>query len=193
MPIICFGPSLRLKCKNSNVITLSICFVRLQKVALPDQLLLKLYYNIKSHSNDLRLRKRNALNKLSRNDTDVLKTLEASGQPQSAYDILKLLKAGDLGRINAPVQIYRSLEKLINQKLVHRIASMNAYIVCSHPHHDFEPGFFRCRSCGSVTEFNLSQAVDTLRCSSGAPHIEAMNVEIEGTCHACHSIRELSL
>lgn len=134
-----------------------------------------------------------SVQKLSPNDTDVLKTLETSRQPQSAYDILKLLKAGDLGRIKAPVQVYRSLEKLISQKLVHRIASMNAYIVCDHPHHDCEPGFFRCRTCGSVTEFNLSQAMDPLRCLSGAPRVESINVEIEGTCQACLSVREFSV
>ena len=132
------------------------------------------------------------MDKLSRNDTEVLKTLETSRQPQSAYDILKLLKTNDLGRIKAPVQVYRSLEKLIDQKLVHRIASLNAYIACDHPHHDFEPGFFRCRTCGSVSEFNLSQAMDPLRCLSGAPRVESISVEIEGTCQACLSLREYS-
>ena len=130
------------------------------------------------------------MSKLGQNDADVLKALKSSRQPQSAYDILKALKAVDFGRIKAPVQVYRSLEKLISQKLVHRIASQNAYIVCDHPHHDFEPGFFRCRTCGSVTEFNLSQAMDPLRCSSGAPRIDTISVEIEGTCQACLSVRE---
>ena len=132
------------------------------------------------------------MSKLSQNDTEVLQTLETSRRPQSAYDILKLLKTSDLGRIKAPVQVYRSLEKLISQRLVHRIASLNAYIVCDHPHHDFEPGFFKCRSCGSVSEFNLSQAMDPLRCSSGAPRIESISVEIEGTCQACISAKEFT-
>ena len=130
------------------------------------------------------------MSKLGQNDADVLKALKSSRQPQSAYDILKALKAVDFGRIKAPVQVYRSLEKLISQKLVHRISSQNAYIVCDHPHHDFEPGFFRCRTCGSVTEFNLSQAMDPLRCLSGAPRIDTISVEIEGTCQACLSVRE---
>ena len=129
---------------------------------------------------------------LGQNEVDVLNALKSSRQPQSAYDILKALKAVDFGRIKAPIQVYRSLEKLISQKLVHRIASQNAYIVCDHPHHDFEPGFFRCRTCGSVMEFNLSQAMDPLRCLSGAPRVESISVEIEGTCQACVSMREQS-
>lgn len=133
------------------------------------------------------------MSKLSQNDSDVLKTLETSRQPQSAYDILHALKSVDFGRIKAPVQIYRSLEKLINQKLVHRIASQNAYIVCDHPHHDFEPGFLKCIACGSVTEFNLSEVMDTLRNSGRAPHIATINVEIDGTCAACFSGQEASL
>ncbi len=132
------------------------------------------------------------MSKLSENDAEVLKTLETSRKPQSAYEILNVLKAGDLGSIKAPVQVYRSLEKLINQKLVHRIASMNAYIACDHPHHDFEPGFFRCLSCSSVTEFNLSHVVDPLRSLSGAARVDSIAVNIEGTCQACYAPSDLS-
>ncbi len=132
------------------------------------------------------------MSKLSENDAEVLKTLETSRKPQSAYEILNVLKAGDLGSIKAPVQVYRSLEKLINQKLVHRIASMNAYIACDHPHHDFEPGFFRCLNCSSVTEFNLSHLIDPLRSLSGAARVDSIAVNIEGTCQACYALSELS-
>ena len=130
------------------------------------------------------------MSELGQNELDVLNTLKASLRPQSAYDILHQLKSVDFGRIKAPTQVYRSLEKLLNQGLVHRIASQNAYIVCDHPHHDFEPGFFSCRTCGSVTEFNLSEALGPIRCSIGAPCIETINVEIEGICQACVSATE---
>lgn len=132
-----------------------------------------------------------AANKLNQND-DVLKALSASPQPLSAYGILKALQLDGQGRIKAPVQVYRSVEKLISRKLVHRIESLNAYIVCDHPYHESDPGFFRCRHCGSVTEFNLSQVIDPHRCVSGKFHIETMSVEIEGTCQACQAAREFT-
>ena len=127
---------------------------------------------------------------LGQNELDVLTTLKGNRRPQSAYDILHQLKSVDAGRIKAPTQVYRSLEKLVNQRLVHRIASQNAYIICDHPHHDFEPGFFSCRTCGSVTEFNLSEALGPIRCSSGAPRIDTINVEIEGICQTCVTASE---
>jgi len=133
-----------------------------------------------------------AANSLKPNDTEVLKTLKSSREALSAYDVLKALQSNGTARIKAPVQVYRSLEKLIKRKLVHRIASLNAFIACEHPDHEFDPGFFRCKRCGSVTEFNLSQAVGPLRHLGGGFHVEVINVEIEGTCQACQATYEVA-
>ena len=48
-----------------------------------------------------------------------------------AYEILERL-AEDEGRRPAPVTVYRALDFLIDQGLVHRVASLNAYVACPH-------------------------------------------------------------
>ena len=60
----------------------------------------------------------------------VLSVLERTRKPVSAYGILNALQGSP---IRAAAQVYRSLDKLIRQKRVHRIASLNAYVMCEHP------------------------------------------------------------
>src|SRR5256885_4073285 len=55
----------------------------------------------------------------------------------------------------SPTQVYRALDKLAEQGVVHRLESLNAYVCCSHPDegsHDFS-AFAICDSCGQVDEF----------------------------------------
>ena len=52
------------------------------------------------------------------NETSVLSVLRQSTKPQSAYDILDRLHGT---KIRAAVQVYRALEKLTGQGVVHRL------------------------------------------------------------------------
>ena len=125
---------------------------------------------------------------LTPNDTAVLGILEKTHQPLSAYDILKQLQGHSA--VKAPVQVYRALEKLISQKRVHKLPSLNAYIACDHPHHDNDPAFFHCKSCGTVTEFDFTPA--PLRAFPGDFKIDSFSLEIEGTCQPCQSEKLVS-
>ena len=80
----------------------------------------------------------------------VLETVWESHRPIGAYDILAKLNQ-DGGR-TAPIIIYRALEFLMDNGLVHRLASLNAFIGCSHPEHDHAAGFLICKECGSTVE-----------------------------------------
>ncbi|GAF76572.1 unnamed protein product, partial [marine sediment metagenome] len=66
--------------------------------------------------------------KLTRNQDVVIKALAAIGQPLSAYRILDLDCVRDAG-LKAPLTIYRALDKLVALGLVHRIESLNAFVV----------------------------------------------------------------
>jgi len=68
-----------------------------------------------------------AIQKLTRNQTLVQSTLLESESPMSAYQILDSLKAHGL---NAPLQVYRALDKLVHLGLVHRLESINAFVAC---------------------------------------------------------------
>ena len=62
----------------------------------------------------------------------VLEALLASHQPLGAYELIDRLAVR--GARPAPITIYRALDFLREQGLVHRIESRNAFIACVHNH-----------------------------------------------------------
>src|SRR5436309_16107999 len=80
-----------------------------------------------------------------------LDVLEAAGKPLGAYDMMELL--GKDGRRPAPISVYRALDFLVEHGYVHRLASRNAFLACSHRHHHHDPvAFLICDHCGRVHE-----------------------------------------
>ena len=72
------------------------------------------------------------------------------------------------------------------------VLTVNAFIACTHPEHDFLPGFYVCKHCGSVTECNLSQTVEPLfRGLDSGFRVDAINIEIQGLCQACQTNGEM--
>src|SRR5215212_11002004 len=57
----------------------------------------------------------------------VLEALYATHRPLGAYDIAAALSVGEARPRLAPISIYRALDFLIEQGLVHRLASRNAF------------------------------------------------------------------
>src|ERR1700748_1079930 len=94
----------------------------------------------------------------------VLALVWQSHAPVGAYDLLARLNKGG-GRV-APIAVYRALDFLMAQGLVHRIASLNAYIGCAHvdpkraglkqKSHDHAAQFLICKDCGSAAELESS-------------------------------------
>lgn len=118
----------------------------------------------------------------------VLEALYATYRPLGAYDIANALPAGDGHRRLAPISIYRALDFLIEQGLVHRLASRNAFIACPHGHepHDLV-AFLICERCNGVDELSsagLTDAVSHALAGEGfEPHLQVL--EISGTCAHC--------
>ncbi|MEI2734956.1 MAG: transcriptional repressor [Rhodoblastus sp.] len=82
----------------------------------------------------------------------VLDILESARRPIGAYEMIDIL-AASAGRRPAPTQVYRALDFLVEQGLVHRLASRNAYLACGHGHEASEPvAFLICDGCGHVDE-----------------------------------------
>jgi Fur family transcriptional regulator, zinc uptake regulator len=116
----------------------------------------------------------------------VLEALASSHKPIGAYEIMDML-AGAKGR-PAPVTVYRALEFLMKQGLVHRIESRNSYIACAHNHDsDAVVAFLMCDSCGSVGEASTGAIVPFLAGiakKAGFRHTVSV-IEINGTCSHC--------
>ena len=125
-------------------------------------------------------------NVLSDNDRTVLTTLTQSERPLSAYDILEKSRPSAL---KAPTQVYRSLQKLESQRLVHRIEALSAFIACSDAcGEDHKPGFVICRDCGSVREFADERVAEVARSAAGPEFtIDVLALEIYGHCGSCRS------
>jgi Fur family zinc uptake transcriptional regulator len=97
--------------------------------------------------------------KLTRNQNLVLSVLQSCDQPLTAYTILGRLR--DDG-IKAPLQVYRALEKLLEAGLIHRLESMNAFVVCCHSRHgQIHPRmttFAICEACGKSASVTTARS-----------------------------------
>lgn len=125
-----------------------------------------------------------AKSKLTRNQTLVLEALASAGQPLGAYSLLDLLR--DQG-FKAPLQVYRALDQLISEGLVHRLESLNAWTICCENHHSETPVFAICNDCGNVTEHfdpQLTVSIATLSARNGFVPDRSV-IEIYGQCDDC--------
>ncbi len=115
----------------------------------------------------------------------VLEALLASHRPLGAYEIIERL--ADPGR-PAPITVYRALDFLRDNGLVHRIESRNAFVACVHNHADNDIiVFFLCERCGAVGEALGGAVAETLKASAHAVGFAPKSpvIEIAGICAHC--------
>ncbi len=112
----------------------------------------------------------------------VLKIIMQSPSPVGAYDILQKMDPPA-----APPTVYRALDFLLQQGLVHRLATLQAYLVCDHPDASHQSQFLICSECGSVKEMedsNIQQSLDLAASLEGFSCSKEV-VEIMGCCEQC--------
>ncbi|MBV8615947.1 MAG: transcriptional repressor [Acetobacteraceae bacterium] len=111
--------------------------------------------------------------------------LEAGG-PLTAYQLLDRLRETRRGAV--PPTVYRALDFLREQGLVHKIERLNAFISCAEAdHHHHAAQFLICRTCGTVAEIEdraVSEALEHAAERQGFHPSHAV-VELDGTCAAC--------
>lgn len=127
----------------------------------------------------------------------VLTFICQSHKPLGAYAILDLLaeeekkRTDGKGRRPAPPTVYRALEFLQEYGLVHRIATLNAYVGCCLPAKAHQSHFLICRQCDNTVEFastTISQAIDNAARQTNF-HVDYECVEVIGLCPACYSAK----
>ena len=127
-----------------------------------------------------------ASEKLTNNQQTVLDLLEKSKEPLKAYAILfDIQKKG----IKAPTQVYRALDKLIENGKVHKIESKNSYIACKNVNCSSKSStsFLICEECDIVIELeknNSSSYFSKLTEKFDFKYSEH-NLEIYGYCKSC--------
>jgi len=118
----------------------------------------------------------------------VLDALAASHQPLGAYDIIDHLAEG--GPRPAPITVYRALDFLVENDLVHRIESRNAFVACINPH---DSGtivvFLICEGCGTVGEAPSAAVAETLTAAARSAGFTPKTpvIEITGICSHCRN------
>lgn len=121
----------------------------------------------------------------------VLELIWESHAPIGAYELIdKLSRAreadGDAGRV-APPTVYRALEFLIDQGLVHRIESRNAFVGCAQPEHPHRGYFLICETCGVAHELEGGALDANLKAKARELDFEIrrITIEVAGRCPAC--------
>ncbi len=116
----------------------------------------------------------------------VLETLAASHKPLGAYEIMD--EVARSGPRPAPITVYRALDFLRLNGLVHRIESLNAFVACGRDHGtDALVAFLICEHCGAVGEAPVASIAQPLAAAvRSAGFTPALSViEITGTCLHC--------
>ena len=116
----------------------------------------------------------------------VLEVLLESHKPLGAYEIMD--RATVRGGRPAPITIYRALDFLRDNGLVHRIESRNAFVACASSHADGDlVVFLICEHCGAVGEASSAAVTDQLKAAARAAGFapKAPVIEVSGVCAHC--------
>ena len=116
----------------------------------------------------------------------VLEVLLESHNPLGAYEIMDRTAAH--GTRPAPITIYRALDFLRENGLVHRIESRNAFVACVNNHASGDlVVFLLCERCGAVGEAPSAAVADQLKGAARAAGFtpRAPVIEITGICAHC--------
>ena len=118
----------------------------------------------------------------------IMRLIAQAGKPIKAYDLLQLVGEGQHFGAKAPPTVYRALDFLIANGFVHKLASINAFVTCHHPHkgeHSFP--FLICNCCHSAVELDDHEVIALLekRANALGFQSQAQTLEVHGLCAAC--------
>jgi Fur family zinc uptake transcriptional regulator len=117
----------------------------------------------------------------------VLELVWGGHGPVGAYALMAALR--EKGVNAQPPTVYRALDFLIEQGLVHKIERLNAYVGCCRPGQGHAGQFLLCVGCGMVAELDdpgIAEAVNAGAARLGFT-VSRQTVEAEGLCPACQA------
>ena len=128
----------------------------------------------------------------------VYRLILSANRPIGAYDLISALqthrqsltsKGESLGNV-APPTIYRSLEFLLTQGLIHQLNSMSAYVPCCHPRASHNAAFLICQNCQAVQEYSSLPIDELLSFAKNDANfaVQKSIIELNGICHHCQGV-----
>jgi len=114
----------------------------------------------------------------------VLELVCRAQRPVGAYEILDQLRDGAPA---APPTVYRALDFLLEQGLVHKLETLHAFVGCTHPEHPHASQFLICSDCGRVNELESDAIADDLQSMAQRSGFRPKRpvIEVLGTCADC--------
>jgi len=88
----------------------------------------------------------------------VLELIWSNHESVKAYDLLDAMKAFD--KSAKPATVYRTLDFLLDQGLIHRIESLNAFVGCRQPERRHQLLLLICERCHTVDERPALELID---------------------------------
>ncbi|MGR9035573.1 MAG: transcriptional repressor [Gammaproteobacteria bacterium] len=115
----------------------------------------------------------------------VLALIWESHKAVKAYELLDRIKP--LKNAAKPATIYRALDFLIEQGLIHRIESLNAFIGCRNSGHRHEQLLLICKICHEVEERAAVEVMSALskEIQTAGFLVHSKAIEIHGICAKC--------
>lgn len=115
----------------------------------------------------------------------VLELIWESHRAVKAYDLLDRIKP-KTGTAK-PATVYRALDFLMEQGLVHKVESLNAFIGCSFSEHQHQQLLLTCSLCQEVEERPAEGVMEAIakELEQAAFTIHHKAIEIHGICARC--------
>ncbi len=122
-----------------------------------------------------------------------------AGKPVGAYDLITQLQQMRLSNTEktdknnqtsknvAPPTVYRSLEFLLSEGLIHQLTSINAYVPCCHPRAEHAAAFLICEQCQRVQECSSLPVQEIMSFAEQDMGFKVARsvIELSGRCQAC--------
>jgi len=115
----------------------------------------------------------------------VLELIWDSHKAVKAYELLDRIRP--LQNAAKPATIYRALDFLIEQGLIHRVESLNAFVGCSCSGHQHEQLLLICNNCQEVEERSAPEVMQALSLEIKQADfiVHSKAIEIHGICVKC--------
>ena len=115
----------------------------------------------------------------------VLELIWESHRAIKAYDLLDKIKSETTAA--KPTTVYRALDFLLEQGLIHKLESLNAFIGCRFSGHRHQQLLLTCSKCQEVEERPAQGVMDAIQqeLQEAAFSMHHNSIEIHGLCRHC--------
>ena len=120
----------------------------------------------------------------------ILTGLLQSPKALSAYDLIEYMQK-EFDESLPPTTVYRILDFLAGENLVHKLQLANKYVACSHiscDHAHEVPQFLICDECGNVKEIGIRKTlINTLKrnVEEAGYVLKSPQLELQCLCQDC--------